>query len=444
MAGAGRTGGSVAVAVAVAALISACGGGEGGEPAVEPVDPPAVTGLTYYEDIKPILDAKCGNCHEDQGLAPFSTGRYEDLEPWGGMIRQAVLDRTMPPWQPDASCNEYLGNRSLSDEQIQAIAEWVDGGMPLGDPAKEGAPLELGSQPSLSRVDLTLPLPVEYTPQGGPDDYRCFVMDWPETEVTYVTGMRARPGERQVVHHVIAFVAEPAEVAEIDALDAADPGPGYSCYGGPGSRLRWLGGWVPGGDGFDTPAGTGVRVEPGSKVIVQMHYNTLTAGPLPDRTEIDLKLDAAVEQEATVQPFTNPTWVDTDLMMIPAMQEDVAHSFAADPTQLFGGAAIEIHDVGMHLHTLGKSARMSIERADGSETCLLDIPRWDFHWQGNYRLAQPVTLSPGDRLKVECRWDNSPPNQPIIDGKPKVPADVTWGEGTNDEMCLGTFYTNPL
>ena len=187
-----------------------------------------------------------------------------------------------------------------------------------------------------------------------------------------------------------------------------------------------------------------VRLSAGSKVIVQMHYNTLTAGPLPDRTEIDLKLDAAVEQEATVQPFTNPTWVDTDLMMIPAMQEDVAHSFAADPTQLFGGAAIEIHDVGMHLHTLGKSARMSIERADGSETCLLDIPRWDFHWQGNYRLAQPVTLSPGDRLKVECRWDNSPPNQPIIDGKPKVPADVTWGEGTNDEMCLGTFYTNPL
>jgi hypothetical protein len=121
----------------------------------------------------------------------------------------------------------------------------------------------------------------------------------------------------------------------------------------------------------------------------------------------------------------------------------VAHSFAADPTPLAGDVPIEIHDVGLHLHNLGKSARMSIERADGSETCLLDIPRWDFHWQGNYRLAQPVTLSPGDRLKVECRWDNSPPNQPIIDGKPKVPADVTWGEGTNDEMCLGLFYMHP-
>ena len=90
-------------------------------------------------------------------------------------------------------------------------------------------------------------MPVEYTPQTGPDEYRCFVIDWPEEAVRYVTGFGIRPGEQRVVHHVIAFIAAPDQLAELDALDAADPGPGYPCYGGPGLKPRWLGGWVPGG-----------------------------------------------------------------------------------------------------------------------------------------------------------------------------------------------------
>ena len=56
--------------------------------------------------------------------------------------------------------------------------------------------------------------------------------------------------------------------------------------------------------------------------------------------------------------------------------------------------------------------------------------RWDFHWQNSYRLAQPKEIKSGERMAVECHWDNSLPGA----------QDVTWGEGTSDEMCLGTFY----
>ena len=432
--------GLLVLSAPLAALLSACGG-DAADP--DPVAPVA-TGPTYHEHIKPILDARCGSCHQDGELAPFSVARYDDLLPWGGAIRRAVLDRTMPPWLADGDCNQYLGDRSLSDAQIQAISAWVDAGMPAGDPARQGAPIDIGPQPSLSRTDLTLPLPVEYTPQVGPDEYRCFPIPWPADEVTYVTGLSARPGEPRVVHHVIAYVADPAQVAQVDALDAADPGPGYPCYGGPSfDSPRWLGAWVPGSLGADSPPGTGLRVEPGSRVVVQMHYNLLAAGPLPDRTELDIKLDPAVERDARVQPFTNPAWVDSDQMMIPAYQDDVPHEFSADISFLAGGA-YQIHDIALHMHALGRVAQLSIERADGTSTCLLDIPRWDFHWQGSYRLAQPVPVSPGDKLKIACRFDNSPENQPLVDGQQKLPEDVTWGEGTGDEMCLGTVYMNPL
>jgi hypothetical protein len=75
---------------------------------------------------------------------------------------------------------------------------------------------------------------------------------------------------------------------------------------------------------------------------------------------------------------------------------------------------------------------------------VLDIPKWDFHWQLPYSLATPLVLNPGDKLAVECHWDNSAENQPIIDGVQRTPVDLNWGVKTTDEMCVGGFYLTPL
>jgi hypothetical protein len=347
----------------------------------------------------------------------------------------------MPPWPADSACTEYVGDRSLSEEQIQTIAAWVDGGAVEGDPAEEGPPLDRPASDDLERVDLTVEMPVAYTPAAEPDDYRCFLIDWPEEATQFVAGFRVTPGEARVVHHVIAYIAGPDQVADVEALDAADPGPGYPCFGGPGIRPRWLGGWVPGAGQTTFPPGTGIRIEPGSRLILQMHYNTLSAGKLPDRSSLELMLESSVEREGTYQPWTNPAWLEGDAMTIPAFEDDVVHRWALDPTRaLTGGSPFEIHVTGLHMHTLGRSALLAIERADGSSECVLDIPRWDFHWQGNYKLAEPKVVHPGDKLSIECHWDNTAANQPLVDGKQQVPKDVVWGEGTTDEMCLGTFY----
>lgn len=57
------------------------------------------------------------------------------------------------------------------------------------------------------------------------------------------------------------------------------------------------------------------------------------------------------------------------------------------------------------MHDLGKTARLSVQRAGGDEACLLEIPAWDFHWQGSYGMREPVRLEPGDKLRVECTWN---------------------------------------
>ena len=107
----------------------------------------------------------------------------------------------MPPWPPDNTCNTYKYDRSLTDEQINTFASWVDGGMLEGDPATTPQ-IRNNDQEGLSRIDLTLTTE-EYTPQQMSDDYRCFLLRWPEkyTKRQYVTGFNATPGDLANAHH---------------------------------------------------------------------------------------------------------------------------------------------------------------------------------------------------------------------------------------------------
>lgn len=393
-------------------------------------------GPTYYADAKPILDAKCAGCHTPGGIAPFSLQTYAEAEAQKAAIAAAVTSGTMPPWPPSADCAEYLGNRSLTQDQIDTLTAWIDAGAQEGDPGAEAPPLD-GTR-TLSRTDLTLSIPEPYTPVLSPDEYRCFVVDWPAAEQTFVTGFGVKPGAASIVHHVIAYLATPETVATFEELDASDPGPGYSCFGGAGGgKAAWIGGWAPGALGADFPAGTGIEIPPGSKVILQIHYNTSTAEPEPDQSSIVLKVDPTVEKKAFVMPWTNPSWIVAKTMDIPAHSTDVTHSWEIDPTKFIGGSSggavapntpFTIYTAGLHMHTRGTHARTEIHGAGGASQCLLEIPSWNFHWQGSYELATPATLSPGDSLYLECHWDNA------------GPTDINWGEGTGDEMCLGTFF----
>ena len=422
--------------------LAACGGDDAtsGDP-----DAPA-TGVTYYQDLKPIIDAKCLGCHVAGGIAPFELDTVDKVSEMAGVVIENVVAKTMPPWPVNADCNQYFGDRSLTAEQIALFQAWQRDGFQAGDPAHPGAPLQVETL-RLSRVDQTLRMAAPYTPQTtteNPDEYRCFVIPWTAATTKYVTGFAAQPGNPKVVHHVIAFYAKPNEVAAYQQLDADEPGPGYRCFGGSGGPSRtWLGAWAPGSLGSDMPAGTGLQVEPGSAVILQMHYNVLQAGPEPDQTAIQFKLDDTVTKVATIQPWANPQWLGSQLMHIPPNAADTMHSFEFDATLATGGP-FQIYSAGLHMHQLGTRIKATATTAGGVEQCLAQIDDWNFHWQGTYALRAPLTFIRGDKLKVECHWDNTIANQPIVGGQPRTPTDVYWGEGTGDEMCLGVFYIAPL
>jgi hypothetical protein len=426
--------------------VAACGGGTSGDDIVG--DDVVPSAKTYFQDVKPIVDAKCTMCHVADGIAPFPLDTFEEVADRAAAVKDAIIDGIMPPWPPNDSCNSYYGNRSIDDAQKQTIIDWVDEGAQVGDAAHPGAPLDV-EQIRLTRVDQTLAMPVEYTTTAttqDPDDYRCFVIPWEETGTTYITGFRARPGNARIVHHVAVFLAEPGQVATYNSLDSSEAGPGYTCFGGSGGPSRTLvGTWVPGQLGSDFPAGSGLQVAQGSALILQVHYNVVTTAAAPDLTTLEFKLDSTVNKVAETLPFTNPTWLSSpSSMLIPAGEPDVMHQVQFDPSFFLGLSTFDIYAAGLHMHQLGTRAKLELVHGDGSpNTCLLQIDDWNFHWQGGYGLRTPVRFSPGDQLRIECHWDNTPENQPFVGGEQQAPRDVGWGEGTSDEMCLGGFYVAP-
>ncbi len=402
--------------------------------------------VTWHGDVRALVEQHCVSCHQAGNIAPYPFTSYDEAH----LLREAILvsmeEGTMPPWMPADGCQEYAAAPSISAADIQLVRDWLDEGAVEGDPNDYVAPPPPPPM-GLSRVDLTLTMPEPYLPTQMPDDYRCFLLDWPETTTSYVTGFEAAPDDLTTVHHMIAFAIPPAQVAEYEALDDADPAVGYTCFGGPGGEVtgpdsagNWLGAWAPGGITGDFPEGTGIEMAPGSKVVLQVHYNTLAGELRPDASSVRLKVDGEVERPAFAMLWANPDWLSGG-MPIPAGQDDVVHTFQLDPTLFLdlltdvvpANAPFEIHAAMHHMHKLGKSGDQRIERSDGSQTCLLQLPRWDFDWQQQYRFAAPIRFNPGDELRLACSWNNTAGEQT-----------VNWGEGTQDEMCLGVFYITAL
>jgi hypothetical protein len=407
----------------------------GGEPA-----------LTYWRDIKSILDAKCATCHRPGDIAPFAITDYEEAKLMAPAIGPAVEQRTMPPWHADPACNTYKDDRSLTDDERTSILEWISLGTPEGDPADEPPPADADDAPPIA-YDIELGIPEGFTPTTLPDEYRCFLLDWPKDQDTYATAFTIEPGARPIVHHVIAFILPPDELAPFEALDAADPGPGYPCYGGPGGeaspRARWLGSWVPGGASGALPEGTGIMVEAGSKIALQMHYHPLPQ-PMPDQSFLRVRTATEVQYPAYLLPLANPGWmVDSPPMTIPAGDPDSVHSFTVPLDlviqYLYDGSVpgvneqLLVHAAGVHMHTRGVRASLNVQRISDipDPNCLVDVPRWDFNWQGTYFLESPIAVDPNDAVKLECHHDNSAGDSAM-----------KWGEGTEDEMCLGIMYVS--
>jgi mono/diheme cytochrome c family protein len=365
--------------------------------------------FSFHRDVEPIFQKRCVDCHRPGEIGPFSLQKYDKAKSSAKQIKEVVVKRRMPPWHADPKFGEWKNDRRLSTQEVDTIAAWVDAGAPEGDPKDAPPPRKFIDGWQIGTPDATYSiLGKERVPADGTIPYRSLFVPTGLKEDKWVQAVEIRPGARQVVHHVLAFVIFPlnrlSEQPTIDGLN------GY------------LGIFVPGESPMVFPEGTGKYVPAGATIAFQIHY-TAVGEAAEDQTQIGfLWTKKPPKQEVVTHSVTNKA------IRIPAgagdHPQEASYTFTHDA---------RILSFLPHMHVRGKAFKYVAVAPDGKEEVLLDVPRYDFNWQTCYRLKEPKAVKRGTTIRALARFDNSKENP----ANPDPTKDVRWGQQTWEEMLVG-------
>ena len=430
-----------------------------------------VPAADYYGDVRPVIERKCVMCHSESSIS-FSFEDPDQTYNYRQAITSAVAARRMPPWLAEAWHQDYRGDISLSTAELRRFSEWASEGFPKGEP-RDSEPLPPVYAPFSPELAVEVMPGESYLPNPERvDDYRCFVMDWPATESTFITGFRAVPGNLDVAHHLVLFAATAEVAGRYKALGEAEEGQGYQCFGGPvpdrfqdeaereayekqfpngieeiNNNAFWIAQWAPGTDGYAFPADTGIPMHPGMVLIVQMHYYSAFApGERDSGTRMEFTLADEVGKPAFTLPQTRFDWLegkDNGSMVIPpGARRTYAYSVTLEHVSSLAAAvtstpaenidALEVHSANLHMHGHGASGVISLIDRHGRQETLLSVPRWNIHWQRNFTFENPKIFGrdefAGTEIRVQCTYEN-PNDEPVYGGF-----------GSDDEMCFNFSY----
>ena len=378
---------------------------------------PSGVNVTFTKDVAPILYSRCVECHRVGEIAPMSLLSYQEVRPWAKSIRQRVADRSMPPWSADPHYGKFSNDPSLSQKEIDTIVGWVDAGAPKGDDKDLPPTPKFVQGWTIGKPDVVLEMQEEHAiPADGTIPYLYFTIPTGFKEDKWIQAMEIRPGNRGVVHHVIAFAQEPgAGGRRGNAAGEAQQGRGQ------------LGGITPNKTGVVFAPGTARLIKAGSNIVFQMHYTT-NGEATKDRTSIGL----VFAKEPPVRTVVTGNALNARFV-IPAGEAN--HEVRSSTTFKDD---VHISSFMPHMHFRGKDFTYTAVYPDGHSEILLSVPKYDFNWQLTYVLEKPIALPKGTRLDCVAHFDNSTKNK----YNPDPTKEVRWGDQTWEEMMIGWFgYT---
>lgn len=377
--------------------------------------PPAATPVTFTRDIAPILQRSCQNCHRPGQVAPMSLISYEEVRPWARAIRQrtAIRDKAgaMPPWyvEKNIGIQQYKHDPSLSDEEVSAIARWVEAGAPRGDLAHLPAPIAWpdDSAWTIGEPDIIVDGP-EIVVKGNSPDW------WGELEPTpipldedrYVAAVEIKEindigggdagrdtvGQRYVYHHLIwsTAVIEP---------------------GGELPESTGLGGWPVhevgrNADVFAPAAGRLLKAN--SSIIYESTHLHSNGRDTKSKLRFGFKLHPkgyTPTYRSTLRALGNG--LDIDIKPNEANQQLHAYLVLERPTKVV--------TFEPHLHAPG--ARMCLEYIWGINIQTLTCAGYDHNWvrQYEYDDDHAPLLPKGAILHIVGYMDNTEKNKNVPD-----------------------------
>ena len=413
--------------------------------------------MSFHKDVEPLLQKHCLTCHTQGQIGGFSIASYEDAKPLAALMASKTGKREMPPFlaKTTAECKPRLSWRddpSLTDKEIEVFKAWADQGAPEGDPKDAPAPFVLdttGLPNAAQELVATSPTVVD----GTSDQFVCIVLDPKLAGDQFLDGIHFVAGNAAIAHHALLFSAK-----RTDAVKESGGKDQFSCFGAPTGTLVHA--WAPGGVPLELPPDVGIKVGADDVFVIQMHYHP--RGKMEsDQSKIQLRYTA---QKPTYSYLTllpgnarneadgllpDPDDTGAPEFRIPANKDKhVEEMTFTVPSQVI--IDVPILAVGPHMHYAGTGMRISIERnhvtqSQPAKECLVEAPAWNFNWQRLYQFNGAISELPtgtaGDVIRLHCEYNNSKSNPFITDALAQQslaePQDISVGETTLDEMCLG-------
>ena len=405
---------------------------------------------TFWQDVAPIMSAKCVHCHQAEGIGPFRLDDYDVAASRADAIDRATANGHMPPYlvARDGSCGNFRDEEALTPSELDTIHRWAAGARARGTHVEiERPPLPTLAPATDYQTPLIVPVADASNPLGSEDEYRCFPFDPGIPADQFITGYQVVPGNPAIVHHVSLYVVKPAAPSYLEgksnedlmtAYDAASPDrPGWDCFGAAGYGIlidSFPVTWAPGQLVVEYPEGAGIAVAPTDRFVVQLHYN-LHSRPRPgasDSTLIRLRYANTVSRRALSlghDPFLAtlfrpgaPDMLPPGELRAPYAWNNTREEMGLDPSL----PPLQILGILPHMHGRGRTYELHL-RSGARDECIARVDDWDVHWQKVYWYETPPILDASASLGLTCTYDTRGAVAPVLPG---------WGSG--NEMCLAT------
>lgn len=370
--------------------------------------------ITYTKQIARLFQKNCQECHRPGEIGPFSLLTYRQATGWADMIQETVSSGRMPPWFADPRFGHFANDRRLSKEDKETLLAWIKEGCPEGDEKELPAPKEWQEGWWIGKPDVVISMKEDFTvpadagKTGVP--YKYFTVPTNFTEDKWIQACEARPGNRAVVHHIIAFVTEPG----------GTPGPRRR-----GGESGYLVGIAPGEEGLILPPGMAKKIPKGASITFQMHY-TPNGVQQKDRSSLGL-----IFSKEPPKQLVRTAAISQPLLLIPPGDGN----YETKSSQKFDKETVILNFMP-HMHLRGKDFEYRVKYPDGRSEVVLSVPHYDFAWQTRYVLAEPLHLPAGSTVLCKAHFDNSRNNP----NNPDPTRRVTWGPQTWDEMMIGWMH----
>jgi mono/diheme cytochrome c family protein len=410
--------------------------------------PPNGDPVTFTRDVAPILYKNCTVCHHPNDIAPMSLMTYKEARPWAAAIREAVVQRKMPPWHADPHVGDFINDARLSDQEIATIVAWVKSGAPEGDP--KDLPLAPEYRDGWHiKPDVVLTIPETTVAAANQDDYEYIYVPTNFTEDKWVQAAEVVPGDRRVVHHATVSVVSGEQARKLmstevgasevdqfhfrtgkvnhvkpdapvsdDGCVTPTSGPLKDYTSGGINHVPAI--YLPGHLAETRPPGYALRIPAGSYLQFQIHYSNRLNQEVTDRTSIGLVF---AKEPVTHEVAQYEIWNNWFLIPPGDGNHKVTSCFTL-PKDVMAVAYTA------HMHFRGKSMETEAIFPDGHREVLFSVPKYDFRWQETYFLKHQFVLPKGTKLVTTAYFDNSV-NNPLNPDPSKA---IRWGEPSNEEM----------